>query len=135
MKRNGFNHTIMSSVNTSSETSDLPFTSLDSAPLLLGVTLAHERITTPPLGSFLLLIRSRHARSTEIRVSAFQRTSRQRHLKLERRECCNRKRKGGRSRRLERFFSRESGFSEKQDCVGNTLAVISPSQSACLHIH
>ena len=78
--KEGFNHIIMFLVNTSSATSDLPFTSLGSAPLPLGVTLA-QKSQLLLQGCFLLLICSRHARSTKIRIPAFQRTPDKRHLK------------------------------------------------------
>lgn len=61
-------------VNASSVTSELPFTSLNSAPPSTWYYLG-TGITTPPLRRcFLLLIRSRHGRSAEILISAFQKT-------------------------------------------------------------
>lgn len=54
--------------------------------------------TTPPLGCFLLLTRSRHARSTKIRISAFQKTPRQRHLKSKEERWSSKRRKRRSSR-------------------------------------
>lgn len=63
---------LCSSVNAIPETFDLPFTSLSQRRFSTCRCLGTE-VTTPPLGCcFLLLIFSRRARSTEIRISAFQ---------------------------------------------------------------
>lgn len=96
-----------------------------STPCYIGT-----EITTPPFGGFLLSICSRHARSTKIRFSAFQKDTRQRHLKskggmLEQQNV------GMTSSPFLMIFCREASFHFKKIKTGlckNTMAIISPSK-------